>query len=352
LKSGASNLLARQTFRVILCAVAWFAYPAFAQGQDSVSPRIASEPEGAEIFVDGISRGETPASLQLPSGEHDLFIYKKEYAPVRRKVTWNPGERPFIKEMLRKQHGGLVVISDPPGAQVFLNRRPLGLAPLSYENIPQGPYQLEMTLDGFVSYTAEVSIDDIDPNEIRVRLEGPPVKVFVEAEPGALVYLDGSFAGEVTGESLSFPARPGQHELRIEVHGFASVEKIKLQPGQDASVAPGTLRRIPGMQQRETARLSPRWYLVGASAVVTAIGVTVGTLGAVEAHRQRDDYDHAWRRGDIETARTGVEKGNRQFWIGSALAVAGGAGAFFAWPPSNGVTVTADPHSLSLAWRF
>ena len=323
--------------------------PAFAQ--ELIPLRVNSVPAGAEVFVDGVSRGETPVSLQLPSGAHELFIYKKGYVPQRKTVTWSTGERPSIKETLRPQQGGLIVISDPPGAQVFLDRRPLGLTPLAYENIKQGPYELELSLPGFDTYKTGISVDDEDTNEVRVRLTGPPVRVFVEAEAGARVFLDGSFAGEVTAESLSFPARPGGHELRIELNGFASVEPIQLQPGQDAILAPGPFRRIPGVEEPETAKISPRWYLVGGAVVATGAGITLGTLGLVEAHQQRDEYERSWRRSDIQSARSGIESGNRQFLIGSLIAVAGGAGIYFAWPKED-VTVSAAPGSLSFAWRF
>ncbi len=263
--------------RHLFCAALVIFFTESASAQELINLRVNSEPEGAEVFIDGISRGETPASLQLPSGEHDLFLYKKGYVPERRRVTWNAGDRPSIKETLRPQRGGLVVISDPPGAKVFLNRRSLGLAPFAYENIKPGPYELELSLDGFDTYKTDISIDEQDPNVVRVRLTGPPVRVYVEAGAGSRVYLDGSFAGEVTGESLSFPARPGRHELRIELNGFASVEQIQLQPGQDAILAPGAFRRMPDIQTRETAKLSPRWYLVGAAIVTTVAGVAVGT---------------------------------------------------------------------------
>lgn len=323
-----------------------------ALAQDLISLRVNSEPPGAEVFVDGFSRGETPAALQLPTGDHELFIYKKGYVPERKKVTWKAGDRPSIKETLRPQRGGLVVITDPPGAQVFLDRRPLGLTPLAYETIRPGPYQLELSLAGFDTVETGITVDDEDPNEVRVRLTGPPIRVFVEAEAGSRVYLDGSFAGEVTAESLSFPARPGGHELRIELNGFASVEQIHLQPGQDAILAPGALRRIPGVQVRETAKISPRWYLVGAAVVTTVAGVTLGTLGAIEAHQQRDQYESAWRRGDIQSAKSGIESGNRQFLIGTLITLAGGAGIYFAWPTHEDVSVSAGPGTLSFAWRF
>jgi hypothetical protein len=50
---------------------------ASASGQSSVA--IASTPAGADIEVDGKFVGDTPATVQLSSGDHAIKISKKGY---------------------------------------------------------------------------------------------------------------------------------------------------------------------------------------------------------------------------------------------------------------------------------
>lgn len=47
---------------------------------------IRSEPVAAHIYVDGVFRGETPASIELAEGEHDIEVRAPNHAPARRRV--------------------------------------------------------------------------------------------------------------------------------------------------------------------------------------------------------------------------------------------------------------------------
>lgn len=48
---------------------------------------VNSDPPGAEIFVDGELMGQTPASLQLSSGQHNVELRKKGHSPSRKAVS-------------------------------------------------------------------------------------------------------------------------------------------------------------------------------------------------------------------------------------------------------------------------
>lgn len=315
--------------------------------------RIMSEPDGAQVYIDGIIRGETPATLSLPTGKHSIFLYKKGLLPVTRVVTWETNDKPIFKETLRTQKGGLAVISDPPFAQVFLDGRLLGLAPLAFENLPLGTHEIELRSPGFTTYTRSISVDDAEPNEIRVRLEGPPVKVFLEADEGADVYLDGSFVGTVPGGTLSFPARAGAHELRVERNGFASVQMLSLEVGRDALVTQGEMHRIPGAISKQKLKLNPRWFFVAGTAGLGVAGAVVAGVGAVQANTARGEYDQAWRRRDITQAKADVRFYNRMFFAGAGVMALGAAGTWLVWPTSAAVPeVSAGPAGVRLSWRL
>lgn len=44
----------------------------------SQSITFTSNPEGAEVFIDGVSRGVTPLTLKLKKNKHDTAMIKKE----------------------------------------------------------------------------------------------------------------------------------------------------------------------------------------------------------------------------------------------------------------------------------
>ncbi len=169
--------------------------PAPAASESLVPLRVETSPSGAAVYVDGQMRGETPVTLQLPEGKHALFVYKKGMLPVEQEITLTPGDRPSVKFPLREQSGGLVVLSDPPGARVGFDGRMLGRTPLAFERLPMGKHELTIRKEGFDEFRDVIEVDDQVPNEVGVRLQGPPVSVFVVADQGSRVYVDGSYAG-------------------------------------------------------------------------------------------------------------------------------------------------------------
>ena len=60
---------------------------------DSSSVLIKSEPDGAEITVDGKFFGSTPSTLQLKSGEHTISVKKAGYILWERAITISGGDK-------------------------------------------------------------------------------------------------------------------------------------------------------------------------------------------------------------------------------------------------------------------
>ena len=52
---------------------------------------VKSDPDAAEIIVDGKFLGNAPSTLQLPSGDHDVVVQHAGYQPWRRTITINSG---------------------------------------------------------------------------------------------------------------------------------------------------------------------------------------------------------------------------------------------------------------------
>lgn len=339
----------RRICPIVLVCIALLARTGWAE--ELVPVRILTEPPGAEVYLDGVPRGETPATLHVPAGRHSLFLFLRGMLPIERVVTWAPGERPILRETLRRQSGGIVVLSDPPGAEVFLDGRRLGAAPFAFEKLPSGVHELKITKPGFDPLITRVHLDSDEPNVVAVRLHGPPVFLWVEGPPGSQVYLDGSYAGEVTAEALGIKIRPGRHELRIERHGFASVQTLQIEPGQDAFAFAGEMKRIPGVVVTQPPRLNPRWFGVAFGATAVVAGGAVAISSAMQAAAARQDYEQAWRVADIAAARKRVENANRRVIWASGSAVVGGLAGMWFWP-SEAPTVTILPPTVLLAWRL
>ncbi len=64
--------------------------------------RVASEPAGAAIALDGRETGEqTPAELEVPAGEHELTLRREGFDAASQRVTLAPGERKDLQVTLQ-----------------------------------------------------------------------------------------------------------------------------------------------------------------------------------------------------------------------------------------------------------
>lgn len=339
-----------------LLSLVLFAFLHLASGPalagELIPVRIATEPAGAAIYINGVRRGETPTVLHLPTGKHEVFLYQPGMIPIKRSVDWDASDRPIMNLALRPQRGGLVVISDPPGADAFLDGRALGKTPLAFEGLPPGNHRLVLRREGFDPHETRITLDADTPQVVDVRLTGPPVYLWVEARGGTHIYLDGSYAGQVTDEALGLRVRPGRHEVRMVHSGFASLQHIELEPGRDGFVAAGRMHRIPGYVPPETSRLNPRWFGVAAGIGVATAGTVVTGVSLVQAHSARSEYEQAWRLAEIRDSRDRVEAANRRIMFGAVATVVGGAGAWWAWPSPDAPSVAWRGDAIILSWRL
>ena len=131
--------------------------------------------------------------------------------------------------------GWLLVRTEPPGANVSIDGEDRGLTPLSLSEMPNGVYQLEVSVPGYRpdQRTVEISSDktiaavsivldqfilgDADmPTDAGLIISG---SVFVDSRPtGASVFVDGESVG-VTPLLVS-DVLVGSHEVRIVGDGY------------------------------------------------------------------------------------------------------------------------------------
>ena len=115
----------------------------FASGHVSVT----SEPAGAEIFVDGKSRGAAPVEVDLPEGPHDIAAKYKSWPEQHREIR-SAGNAP-AKVPFEFAFGSVKITSAPAGATVFANGVEIGTTPLPLEDVEPGEVRYEVRLAGF-----------------------------------------------------------------------------------------------------------------------------------------------------------------------------------------------------------
>jgi len=153
------------------------------QGQPQEKERalvhFLSEPEGAELWLDGVLRGQTPLDLSLEgAGHHQAMFKRPNFQTELRDFSLRPGDELTVRVAMAHAEGR--VLNDNKSA-----------------NPPA---------------TGEL--------ELRVEPKGTEVEI------------DGASRGAVTGGTLVLSLSPGDHSLRLVNAGFEEVRtRVRIQAG-------------------------------------------------------------------------------------------------------------------------
>ena len=141
---------------------------------------VRSTPPGADVEVDGVSRGVTPLALRdLDLGSRQITVSRRGYVSEERRITLTKARpsrsvevrlstsaaaaapRPSTPASLGKPAettGALVIESRPAGASVLVNGKPSGITPLTISDLAPGEYRVTMTMKGFRDFATTVRV--------------------------------------------------------------------------------------------------------------------------------------------------------------------------------------------------
>jgi TonB family protein len=182
--------------------------------------RIASQPPGARVSVNGRAKGETPLQLSdLPFGSYRVRVEQKGYLTQTRDValhagsasgellfTLSPASAPVL--------GAADVVSTPPGASVAVDGRRVGTTPLAGLALKPGRHRLEVALDDHEAWAGAVDVTAGATERVDVRLPAlpkPAVPPTPEPVDTARVYENSAgevdaLARKLAGSSPSYPS--------------------------------------------------------------------------------------------------------------------------------------------------
>ncbi len=192
--------------------------------------RVASEPEGATIYLDGEAQDErTPADLALTACEaHTIELRKSGFERATREFSSETVWADVSPLLLRLERlpEGFVAVKAPYPVQVLKDGRRIGT---SGENVklPAGSHRLTfVNRDLFVSVSATVEVQG--DKTVTPKLKFPGVgELTIHANPSnGTVYVNGREIGPppIIGHSLA----EGTYQVRYEVESGPSEERTVL----------------------------------------------------------------------------------------------------------------------------
>ncbi|TAN37454.1 MAG: PEGA domain-containing protein [Verrucomicrobia bacterium] len=132
---------------------------------------VTTIPEKARIYVNNQYKGDAPIALtNLPPGEYRLRAELRGYEADARTITLKPEDQTTEEFRLQRNNGGLVIISEPAGAQIYVDDDLVGTTqplatnpqvsePLRVGSIARGDHWLKLVKPGFTHTPSKFMID-------------------------------------------------------------------------------------------------------------------------------------------------------------------------------------------------
>lgn len=177
---------------------------------------IITQPSEAYVFIDDELRGISPVKVQLKPGTHNVRIVRKYFKDkeVAIKVDTGSNDR-FLVDLIPKMCN-LKVTSDPEGAAIYIDDKPVGQTPMTL-TIAAGEHLVGVKHPGFGDVFTKMDISEDTTKDFQLR-KLPPSTIAINCEiKDANIYIDGKFASTVEKQT-QFQVPAGTH--KIIVGGF------------------------------------------------------------------------------------------------------------------------------------
>jgi hypothetical protein len=191
--------------------------PSASSGSSSSSPasagvgeiRVQSTPSGAEVILDGKSRGNAPIDLKdVPTGTHTVELHGAS-GTVKTTVTVRAGARATVDETIAP--GFLTILSRIP-LEIYLGGKRLGTTEDEKISLPPGAHRISVVNSKF-GFRSELNIE-IKPGEVTAYTASPPTgRIVVNTAAGAEIFVEGEKFGVAPMGELELPV--GVREIMV-----------------------------------------------------------------------------------------------------------------------------------------
>ncbi len=237
---------------------------------------VTSEPEGADILVGEETVGQTPAVIELLEGSHKVTVVAPGFSAWDGVVEAEANayeDLPLIR--LQPADAKLRVDSIPRGANVTVNDRYRGQAPLTLDLSPGIDYEIGLSKAGYGFTSRNVRLSAAASESITVDLTARTGSVTINVQPSdATVYVNGRARGR-GATTLKLSSKPQRIEVRKPGYvswsrtvtprpGYPQTLTARLQSVEAAERAKiATTRKTAAGQ--ELRRVEPGTFSMGAS---------------------------------------------------------------------------------------
>ncbi len=305
-KAGSLKKYALIGAAVVILAAAGFVAPKFLKTSSGTpAPAmgtlvVQSNPAGVQVFVDGIDRGLTPATVSVTPGAHILELRGRG---VPRVIPFNATAGAQVSHYLEfattPETGQLRVESQPTGAKVTVDGVARGVAPLTIADLTPGDHEVIFeAADGNARHVVNVQAGGtaslVAPVGAAAAAGAGPASgwLAIKAPFSLEIREGGRLIGTTDAERIMMPA--GRHDLQLvnEALGYRVVRSVNVQPGKTASLT----AELPNGTVNLNASPWAEVWIDGQRVGETPIGnlsVPIGPHEVVFRHPQLGEKRHA-----------------------------------------------------------
>ncbi len=235
---------------------------------------IASVPSGADVAVDGVSRGATPLVLAgIEPGIHTVNVTLATHLPYYRVVSVISGRTTVLKPTLVYYYGNLSVSSRPSGAAVYVNGESMGVTPKTLLDLTPGKYNVTLTLPDHLNYSAAAIVYSGRTTALNPTLVYYFGNLTLSSKPsGAVVYLDGKPSGVTTRAFVNLA--PGSYNVTLTLQDYLNYSAAaKVYSGRTTLLAPALIYyygKISASSKPTGAQVSVNGVPLGVTPVQTS----------------------------------------------------------------------------------
>jgi len=201
------------------------------------SIKVVARPSDAVIICDGKNYGNAPVVIEgLSGGQHLLVARKDGYREERTTVNLLPGQQTNQRIELEAVTGLVLIESDPPGADVNIDKAFKGQTPLLLDELPIGNYRVSLYKESYFPRELTLKIRDRIPQHISTELTSDSAALSIYSQPaGGSVVVNGASMGRTpcTIDRI----KTGDTTVEITLDGYLPYQQdIRLRAGEDYNV--------------------------------------------------------------------------------------------------------------------
>lgn len=151
------------------------AEPQYASTSAPASLKVASDPSGAEVFIDGEYKGTTPVAVSgIRPGSISLLINKEGKARSSQKISLQPGEAKDLGTVkLGELYGSVSIVTNPSRADIFFDGENIGAkSPVTVKKVRRDKsHSLKVVLKGYKVWESAFDMEGGNEKKFNITLE-------------------------------------------------------------------------------------------------------------------------------------------------------------------------------------